>query len=181
MKMETGQKFIIFDQEWFFQLIRKILQNDMKSTKLHYDRSLNLSRIDYSVFESPAFMDEFKIADYQQVEFLTQMIPKLSFLMDVDIKDLCTFVLPSQFTTHITDIELDKIWVKNLEDCFQVSSFYTFFFELPNMVLVRIFNKFLKLFEVDYVTNEYLLFQEGCFNILIRHKPNKSNFQNQYF
>lgn len=106
MKMPTGQQFIIVDQEWFFQIIRKILQNDMKSTKLHYDRSLNLSRIDYSAFESPDFMNEFKIADYQQIEFITQMISSLSFLMDVDIKNLCTFVLPNQFTNHTTDIEL---------------------------------------------------------------------------
>ena len=47
---------------------------------------------------------------------------------------------------------------------------HEFPFRLPSSVLTRVFSKFLKLFEIDYLTREYLLFQEGCFNCLIRYK-----------
>ncbi len=47
---------------------------------------------------------------------------------------------------------------------------HEFPFRLPSSVLTQVFSRFLKLFEVDYLTREYLLFQEGCFNCLIRYE-----------
>lgn len=141
----------------------------MQSTKLFYDRSLNMSILAYSDFVEPNFMDEFKIADHQQVEFILQIIVHLNFLMEIDTEKMKALVVPNYFQYNKSEIDLAVIWPTNLEGCFQASSFYEFPFDLPNSILTRIYSKFVHLFEIDYLTSDYLLFQEGCFNILIRY------------
>ncbi len=170
VKVNTGQQFIIPDQDWFFEIISKLVSNQMNSTKLDYDQTVNVSSLAYSKLEESTFLDEFKIADYQQIEFISQIIVSLDLLMEIETEKQNSFVIPNHFQNiHPSQIDLKEIWTDKLDGCFQVSSFYEFPFRLASSVLVRVFRMFIKLFKVDYLTEEYFLFQEGCFNCLIRY------------
>lgn len=184
----NNQTFVIFDQEWFFQIVRKVLGGGLKSTRLEYDKLLNMSSLSFEATASAAFMDELKIADYQQVEYLLQIVVGLDLLMETGKQSLrkqtaagevqrhC-LVVPNLFQAHASQIDLATVWSKNLSGSYQVSLFYEFPFPLPTSIVVRLLGPFLALFEVDYLTEDFLLFQEGSFNILLDYKRTKNELE----
>ena len=77
--------------------------------------------------------------------------------------------MTSNYKLKLNIKKKEYLWPSRLEDCFQVSVFYQFVFNLPTTVFNQILNNFFQLNRVDYLENHFLLCQEGCFNILIHY------------
>jgi hypothetical protein len=79
--LPTNQTFVVFDQEWFFRIVRKIVGNSMEAAKLEYDHLVNVWSLRMESLEASEFMDEMHIANYQQVEFIYQILIDMDFVM----------------------------------------------------------------------------------------------------
>ena len=56
-----------------------------------------MSSIKNETFKTPAFMDEFQIANVKQVEFILQIIISLNFLMKIETESENLVVIPNYF------------------------------------------------------------------------------------
>lgn len=177
--MNSGQQFIIFDLKWFFNIIINILNpNETIKTQLDFNPSTNLTYLKNEYFKNPDFMDTFTIADAQQVEFIFDIIKSFNLIIKIENEKENFVVLPNYFTKEKPIFDLNLLWPKELTGCFQTTSVYEFYFDLPNAILTQIMSCFFKLSNVDYITSDCLLCNEGCFNILIQYEKAKSKFQN---
>ncbi len=83
VKISTGQFLFISDQKWFFSLLAKIF----KLTESGVENSLEefpsqfVSFIKYDYLKSAEFMNECKIADIQQVDYLIEILTSMNVLV----------------------------------------------------------------------------------------------------
>ena len=91
------QQLIVYDQEWLFKIIERILSNKTKSASSTYNQQTNMSSIKCETFKTPAFMDEYQIANVKQVEFILQIIISLNFLLKIETESDNLLIIPNYF------------------------------------------------------------------------------------
>lgn len=155
------------------------MPNDLVRKHLEYNSSTNLSFLKYEFIKNTQFLDSFQIVDVQQAEFLIEIMKTFNFIMKIENEKENLIVLPNYFTKINNNDDSILIWPTNdtnLDGCFQATSIYEFFYDLPNLIQIQIHSYFLKLTNVNYISNNCLICQEGCFNIFIQYESSKSKY-----
>ena len=73
-----------------------------------------MSRLTYASLQAVSlvesgFLDEFKIADHQQVEFISQIVVSLKFFMEIETEKQRSLVVPDHFQLLPSEIQLKEI------------------------------------------------------------------------
>ena len=165
---------------WFCNIVTNILiPNDLVKKHLEYNSSANLSFLKYEFIKNTQFLDSFQIVDVQQAEFIIEIMKTFNFIMKIENEKENLIVLPNYFINNSNCVNSNLIiWPANdtnLDGCFQATSIYEFFYDLPNLIQIQIHSHFLKLTNVNYISKNCLICQEGCFNIFIQYDSAKSN------
>lgn len=135
-----------------------------------------MAYLKYDLVKNPEFMDEFKIADSLQAEMLVDIIRHFNLIMRIENEKENLIVLPNCFRKDPQpENNFMSYWPSDLSGCFQATCIYDFYFDLAGSHLVQIMSCFLKLTNVNYISNDCLICQEGCFNILIKYYSTISN------
>ncbi len=83
VRISTGQFLFISDQKWFFSVLEKIFKlavDEVENSREDFS-SDSVSFIKYEYLKSKDFMDECKIADMQQVEYLIEILTSMNILV----------------------------------------------------------------------------------------------------
>jgi len=138
-----------------------------------------MSFLKYELIRNSQFLDTFQIVDVQQAEFIFEIMKTFNFIMIIENEKENLIVLPNYNDTiknkSTSFINPSLIWPQNnLDGCFQATSIYEFFYDIPQLIQIQIHSHFLKLTNVNYISKNCLICQEGCFNIFIQYDQFKS-------
>ncbi len=93
----SDQKFIILDQDWFFDAVSKLsnlmTSGDKTNDVLEQSLLSNLTYLKNEYIKSSKFMDELNLADMQQVEYFFDLLNYFNLTMRIQTEkeNLCVF------------------------------------------------------------------------------------------
>jgi hypothetical protein len=75
------------------------------------------------------------------------------------------------------DNKIHEIWPRTLNNCYEIRSSYSFYFEIPLSILIEIQSAFVQLKNTIYRSQTYLVCQEGCVFICINTNEERTTLE----